>query len=185
MDALRRRFGRSLGEGKVPTRADVAEFAEEINRDDAYSGRLVKERDVSTVRRLFKSTTLFKPARVRPRRFQTTQFPRLGILQIDGAVMKFPESNDGAVGFVLVVCVATGVMLAKSVTGRSRSEYARVIAAAAAPSGPFPRFTTLQSDGDPALTGRTFVAKMKEEHGITLQVLGNNSAAWSCERGIR
>lgn len=185
LDSLRAYFAKSLDDHRVPSNRDVRDTVIAINNDAKITGSPITGEQESKLRATSKSTTLFKQTRIRPPRFQTVDIEKIGRLQTDCAFMRHREANGGFIGFIVVTCIATGVALARPVRSKSGLEYERVIRIAAGPRSPFVSFSVLQSDGEPALRSRSFVARMKLLHGISMEILTTGSHAWSAERLIR
>jgi hypothetical protein len=160
MEKIEKHFFKQLEKGRYLNVQALEKYAEK--RKIATT---VKE--LRKVRGRFMASAIFSRYQ-RPKKFQsTTGIARLGVIAADLAF--FPKgwetSNEGHVGFLLAVAVATGRVWAIPFKDKGVESFTTAMGELME-GNVFPAFNTCLTDQEPAVVSALFQKRMKKDYGI-------------------
>lgn len=177
MEILKKQFITSLDKGRVMTFREL--YALSLQKNLKVSTKQIKQ-----IRDNWIETAIFKGAKLKPSVYQSVGIPKLGLLQADVAFMEkgVEKINSNYIGFLLVVCVATGLIEYRLIKKKDAEIYLKALISIIK-SNFFPACHTIQTDAERGLTTHAKILKIK--FGIQMHVLVRGSKAFCAERAIR
>ena len=143
-------------------------------------------RQVRNIRKQFVETLVFTSARLKPKEFMTVAIHKLGLLQWDVGFFEkeIAKLNRKYKGFLLSVCVATGLMMPVLVVQNKVGTYQFALKKIV-DSRLFPAIHTIQTDKERAFVSPELTEYALEEFGIRFHQMVTGSKAFAAERAIR
>ena len=145
----------------------------------------VDRKQLSKLRSTWWATALHRQY-VKPRHWQTTQFPSPGNLSLDFAYFhkNHSKQNDGYEGFVVCVSTLTGYMHAVPMRTKNKADFAKAVEEICT-GAEFPMATTIFCDREAAIFSEEFRKMIKKKYHLNFIHLSRFSKATHAERAIR